>query len=372
MIKVLNIISDTNIGGAGMVLENYLRYMDRENFSVSVALPKNSLLTPKLRPYGVTVYELDGLADKSVDFGAIKELKAVIKKDGPDIVHTHGAFVGRIAGKQCGKKVVFTRHSGFPLSDKVKKQPFKAVYKYLAEHYTDKIICVSPICRDYLLEVGVKEDIFAIVINGVDKDERADGETVLGMRRRFGAEGYFTAGVAARIEPYKGQDVLVRAARILKDRGRRLKLVCAGTGSFEDEVKKLAADLDVEDTVVFPGFISEMPAFLSALDVQLNVSHIEATSLSLLEGLSIGLPAIVSNIPGNAGVIRDGETGLIFPEGDASALADAIEKVMDSPELLKKWGENALKDYEARFTGKVFAENTEAVYREVMEVYDGK
>ena len=366
--KVLNIISDTNIGGAGMVLENYLRHRDRDSFELSVALPSGSLLTERITPFGVPVYELEGIADKSMDMRAVRELKKVIRRADPDIVHTHGAFAGRIAGRQCGRRVVVTRHSAFPLPGRMQKQPFRTVYRLLTEHYADRIICVSPICRDYLTEIGVREDLFSVVINGVERKMRADEAHCAAMRKKLGTEGMFTAGSVARIEPYKGQDVMVRAARILKDRGRKIKLVAAGTGSFEPEVKALAVQLGVEDSVVFPGFVREVPELLSVLDVQLSTSHIEATSLSLLEGFSMGVPAVVSDIPGNAGVVTDGVTGRLFPDGDAGALADVIEQLMDSPGLLQTWGENAAADYESRFTGEAFARRIEQVYREVMEV----
>ena len=101
MIKVLNIISDTNVGGAGRVILNYLKYMDRDRFEVSVALPQGSLLKPQLEPFGIPIYEVDGMADKSLDWKAIKKLKQVIRLSGADIVHTHGSMSGRIDGRHC-------------------------------------------------------------------------------------------------------------------------------------------------------------------------------------------------------------------------------------------------------------------------------
>ena len=128
MIKVLSVISDTNIGGAGRVLINYLKYYDRENFSMVVALPKGSMLKERLAKFNIPIYEIDGMADKSMDFGAIKELKKVIKAENPDIVHTHGSMSGRIAGRQCGKVVIYTRHSAFPGQQQDKKRT-RPVYK---------------------------------------------------------------------------------------------------------------------------------------------------------------------------------------------------------------------------------------------------
>ncbi len=75
MIKVLNIISDTNIGGAGKVLINYAKYRDRADFDMSAAVPVGSMLIEPLREQGVTVYEVDAMADASFDRKAIGKLK---------------------------------------------------------------------------------------------------------------------------------------------------------------------------------------------------------------------------------------------------------------------------------------------------------
>ena len=112
MIKVLNIISDTNIGGAGRVLLNYAKYRDREKFDMSVILPSGSMLTQPLRQLSAEVYEIDAMADRSFDREAVGMLKELIRKIDPDIVHTHGSLSGRIAARACGKKIVYTRHCG--------------------------------------------------------------------------------------------------------------------------------------------------------------------------------------------------------------------------------------------------------------------
>ena len=99
MIRVLNIISDTNIGGAGRVILNYLRYTDKSKFETMVAIPKGSLLKEPLEQAGVTIYEVEGLADRSFHKDDVKTLQALIKQVKPDLVHTHGALSGRIASR---------------------------------------------------------------------------------------------------------------------------------------------------------------------------------------------------------------------------------------------------------------------------------
>ena len=369
MVKVLNIISDTNIGGAGRVLLNYLKYRDADSFDISVLVPTGSLLKPRLEALGAVVYEADGFADVSYSRSAVKALRQKILEIGPDIVHTHGSLAGRIAARRCGAKIVYTRHSVFPVSAKLKTGPGRLMNRLINEHYADAMIAVSPAARDNLAESGIPPEKVEVVMNGVEPMPRLTGDALTEAKRRFGTEdGIFTAGILARFEEYKGHSDILKAVRILKDRGIDVRVIMAGAGPNEENVRRESAELGLEDRIVMAGFVSDVPALLSVLDAQLNASWgTEATSLSLLEGMSMGLPAIVSDYGGNPYVIEDGLNGLVFPAGDAEKLAESMEELASSPDLRQTLGAGAKRVFEDKFTGRVFAENIENVYRRVME-----
>ena len=118
----------------------------------------------------------------------------------------------------------------------------------------------------------------------------------------------------------------------------------------------------------FLGFVSEVAPLLSALDLQLNASYgTETSSLSILEGMSMGLPAVVSDYGGNPWLIDDGEDGLLFPTRDASALARAVARLMDDRGELSRMGERAAEIFRQRFTGEIFAQNIENVYLDTLK-----
>ena len=369
MIRVLNIISDTNIGGAGRVLINYLQYADREQFDTAVALPRGSLLKAPLEELHTTVYEVDGIADRSYDKGDVKVLRELIRRVDPDIVHTHGALSGRIAAKQCGKKIVYTRHSAFPVPAKLRYPPGRWVNKWMNEHYADRIIAVSPAAAANLTDAGVSPRKITVMMNGVAPVERADPEACRAFRAKYGLqEGVFTAGILARIEPYKGHLHIVEAAQQLKGEGRKLQVLIAGTGGYEEELRVEVSRRGLEDTVFFLGFQSDVAPVLSVLDVQLNASYgTETSSLSILEGMSMGLPAVVSSYGGNPWLIDDGEDGLIFPNRDSAALARCVARLMDEPDTLRHMGERAVEIFHRRFTGQIFAKNVEQVYLDLLK-----
>ncbi len=106
MKKVLNIISDTNVGGAGRALLTWLKYMNRDSYEAAVIVPAGSLLTERIEALDIKVFEIDGISDQSFDRSAIRLLQNVIREYNPDLVHTHGSLSGRIAARRCGCAVV--------------------------------------------------------------------------------------------------------------------------------------------------------------------------------------------------------------------------------------------------------------------------
>ena len=80
MIKVIHILSDMNIGGAGTLLVNYLKNFDKSRFIIKIILPEGSLLTPRITALGYEVIEIEGLMDKSLDLSAIGKLKKIFKE----------------------------------------------------------------------------------------------------------------------------------------------------------------------------------------------------------------------------------------------------------------------------------------------------
>ena len=370
MIRVLNIISDTNIGGAGRVILNYLRYTDKNQFETMVAIPKGSLLKQPLEELGVTIYEVDGLADRSFHKDDVKTLRELIKTVKPDLVHTHGALSGRIASRFCGVPVVYSRHSAFPVPAKIKYPPGRWVNKAVNEFFADHIIAVSPATMDNLTEGGISEKKITVVMNGVAPVEETSAEERAALKAELGIpEDACVFGILARIEDYKGHLYLVNAAKLLKEKGyTNFRVLIAGTGDFEQDVREAVIVSGVSDVVQMLGFRSDVKELLNICDCQLNASYgTEATSMALLEGMSLGLPSIVSDYGGNPWLVETGVNGYVFPTRDSNALADCMEQLMNSADRGRALGEKAREIFREGFTGEVFARNTEKVYLRVLK-----
>lgn len=367
MIKVVEVSSDSNIGGAGKCILTFLRTYDRSKFDVSVIIPVGSKLKPEIKALGTRVYELEDLAEKSLDLKAVSKLKRLFKQIRPDIVHTHASMSARLAAKQCGIKTVYTRHSVFPPPAKISKGVGKLVNGFINNHTADRIIAVAEAAKDNLTATGVDEKKIDVVLNGVDALKPFDPETLGKTKEKYGIRpGQKTAAIVARLNEVKGHKYFVEAAEIIKKRGLDMKFLIAGTGETEDEIRGLIKEKGLEDTVVMLGFLNDVEPLMNVMDIQVNCSFgTEATSLSLLEGMSLGKPAVVTDFGGNPGVIKDGVNGYLVPTRDPKALADKIEKLASDDELYSRISKNCLEIYAKIFTSEANARKIEEIYNQL-------
>ncbi len=362
--KIIEVSSDSNIGGAGKCLITLLKNFDYDKLDVKVILPPDSLLKPEIEGLGIEVIEVAGIAEKSIDIGAIKEFRRIFKAEKPDLVHTHASMSARIAARQSGAKVIYTRHSVFPQSKRLTTFPGKLINGIINNHYSDSIIAVAEAAKDNLTDTGVSAKKISVILNGVDglKPE-SESEKHL-IRRRFGVnDGERVISIVARLEDIKGHNYFIEAAKMLIDEGVRAKFIIAGTGSYEAELKNKVKHLGLDKDVIFTGFITDVDKLMNITDIQVNASYgTEATSLALLEGMSIGVPAVVSDFGGNPGVITDGENGFVVPKQNSAALKSGIERLLNDEAMYNKMSEKSKEIFNSAFTSQIMTKNTEDLY----------
>lgn len=364
MKKIIQVLSDTNLGGAGRVLSNYLSAYDKSKYQVEVVVPKDSVLTEVFSSYGVKIHELEGIADRSYDKKGVRALRKLFAQEKPDLVHTHGAFSGRVAAKREKIPVVYSRHSVFPVS---KKQKLLALPMGLVNtHFADGIIAVSPAAVDNLVELGIPAKKITTIFNGVKPLVHTSLPEQVALRNELGVGNCFLFGILARLEEYKGHKLLLEACQSLKAEGRDFRLLIAGTGAEAEAVSAEIVALGLEDKVQYLGFWQRVEELLCILDVQVNCSYgTEATSIALLEGMSLGVPGVVSDYGGNPWVIAHGQNGLVFPSENVKELCSAMKRMMDDTALREQCQEGAVEMFRKKFTAEVFAQETEAFYEDI-------
>lgn len=132
-------------------------------------------------------------------------------------------------------------------------------------------------------------------------------------------------------EPIYGVDVIARAFVIAAKKKPDLHLTMLGNGSQAAAIRQIFLVGAVSDRVHFPGQIAyaDLPGYYQSADIYISASHSDGTSISLLEAFACGVPAIVSDIPGNREWVTSGENGWLFPDGDAESLATVILNAVD-------------------------------------------
>ena len=363
MTKVVNIITDSNIGGAGKCVLIFGENYDRTKIDLCVIIPEGSKLKPELEKRNVKVKEVKEIADKSFSLRGIIELKKALRELKPDVVHTHASMSGRIAARLLNiRKIVYTLHCVYEPSSKMKSLPGKLVSKVISSVFSHEIIAVAEAAKDNLTAVGISEKKISVVLNGITPVKSFSEEEKAALRSRFGVEeGQKVVSIIARLEPVKGHKYFIDAAEIIHNKGYDVKFIIAGTGSSEEELKAYAKAKNSK--VSFAGFINDPESLAAITHISANASYgTEATSISLLEGMSLGNPAVVSDYGGNPGVITDGVNGFLFPTHDAHAMAEKLEKLLSDESLYEEMSKNALEIFNKRFRADIYARNIENIY----------
>ena len=358
MIRLLHVISDTNIGGAGLQMMTLLKGLDKSKFEIKVVVPIGAKLAKHLQLEGISFEEIPHIADKSFSVRAVFMLHKVIKTYKPHIVHSHAALSARIAARICRASIVNTRHSVFPTT-KMQKLA-KPINFYMEELLGGKTIAVSPAAKVNLVEMGVSDLKITVIYNGVPEVKVCTEKEKQRTRARFDIPpDVFLFAKIARLDQVKGHDYLLDAAKKC-----RAYFLFAGTGEQYDHLAKRIKDESIHN-VRLPGFVEKIEDILNVMDAGVLASYgTEATSLSLLQGMSLGKPAIVTDYGGNPYVIEHEKNGLLVPVKNSDSLSKAMDRLMKDKRLYDTLGKNAKKTYKKRFTETIMVNQTTELYEE--------
>lgn len=359
MKKIIHVLTDTNIGGAGIWLLNFARAYNPEKYDCTALLPEKSLLTKKLTDLGFRVIEIPKIADKSFSVGGIKEFKKCFKAEKPDIVHTHASLSARIAAKECGIPVVSTRHC----IEAPKKGIKKLIYGAVNNSLSDIVIGVSKASCDNLERDGISKKKLRLVYNGVYPLEKYSDEEKKRIREAYGIPGdNVTVGIVARLEPVKNHKLFLNAANIISRERDDVSFIIVGGGSLEKELKEYCKELGLENKVIFTGYKSDITPEMNIVDINTLTSQREALSISLIEGMSIDIPAVATNSGGPAEVIENEKNGFVVSNYDEQEFARAVIKLVNDKELRHKMGAEGRKRAKDVFSVETMMKKLEDIY----------
>lgn len=199
---------------------------------------------------------------------------------------------------------------------------------------------------------GINERRIRVIHNGVPS-ERVD--PVASDRRPV-------IGCAARLEDQKQLDVLIEALVELPE----AHLVLVGDGSRRRDLEALGARLRVDERITFVGWVGDARPWISSFDVFVLPSREEAFPLSIVEAMFAEVPVVASDVGSVSEAIRDGETGILVPSGDPSALVEAVRRMLDQPDMARQMARRALQLAHERFGADTMVAAYEALWAEVL------
>jgi glycosyltransferase involved in cell wall biosynthesis len=335
--KILQVINSLNTGGAEKLLLESIPLYIKKGIKMDLLL-----LNGAETPFLTALKKHDSCSIISLGNGSVYnpflifKLIPYLKKY--DAIHVHlfpaqyfVAFAKLISFSKV--PLIFTEHS--TNNRRLENPIFKWIDKFIYKFY-ERIICITEKVFNIIQEhTNLPKEKFSVIENGVNLSAITES-TILNKNEIVPAineEEKVVIQVSSFQEP-KDQPTLIKAIRDLPN---NVKLILVGDGILRNECENLVKKLNLENRVFFLGIRTDVPQLLKSSDIVVLSSKYEGLSLSSIEGMASEKPFIASDVPGLREIV--GGAGLLFPQGDETALAKMITDLLNDEKLYNKVAE---------------------------------
>ncbi len=377
-LRILQVVSRLTYGGAAALIAQWATYLHKAGYQVDVCtIYSKGQFGEKLEQEGVTIYNLNLDPDhrtyqprRKYDFRVVRPLVHVMKNGSYDIIHAHlfptSLFVAVASYFALGPSYVISEHS---ISNRRRRlRAFKFLDYVVYSRYA-RIIAVSEQVRQALLRwlPGLEERV-RMVPNSVDPERftvpdwqvhRVRQE--LGITKRDRVILY-----AGRLIYDKGPDVLLKALLGLPEQVGSLKVLVAGDGPLDKDLRRQVKSLSLDRMVTFLGLRKDVPILLNVADLVVMPSRREGLPMILLEAMSARKPVIAAAVGGIPEVIEHGISGWLVPAEDHRALAKGIALLLHSTDLYNTLSNNAYQRVHMQYSTDVTIKKLIGIYYEVL------
>jgi glycosyltransferase involved in cell wall biosynthesis len=383
---VLYLHSSDDLYGADMILLNIVTGLDRTRFHPVVVLPDDmrhvGLLSRELAAAGIEFHHLPiailrrrYLSPRGLPgfLGRIVSGTMAIRRlaRGRNVQLIHGFTLAVIAAPAAAlalRRPLLMHAHEIILRPRLLRQGLH----FLAAKSARRLLCVSDAVRNNILEDQPGEAARVVVLrNGIPGAEPAR-ESRGELRRELGLpEGLPLVGMIGRISPWKGQEIFVRAANLLHERGVPAHFVAMG-GVFDgerrhlDRLHQVIAGTSLGPALTLVDFRKDARRFLPAFDLFVLPSTLpDPLPTVVLEAMAAGVPVIAAAHGGSLEMVVDGETGRLVAPGDPQALAQAMEALLSDPAQAARMGRAGLERFQRVFALGPYLEAIEGTYDQV-------
>jgi glycosyltransferase involved in cell wall biosynthesis len=381
--RVLFVNQACVLGGGELSLLEIARLLP---FQIRVALFKDGVLRERLKQAGVTVDVLDptgnGLSKIHKDsgwreaFGSLTLLVRITWRlqglaKNADVMYANSQKAMVVSALVC---IIARKPLIWHLRDILSAEHFsptmRRVAVTVANARASAVIVNSHATGEAFVAAGGRRKLVRVIHNGIDPkpfDGITDHEAVLARAELMPLDNSFLIGVFGRLAPWKGQHVVLEALCSLLG-------VCAvfvgdalfGETDYVHVLHKRAEREDLRERVRFLGFRNDIPRLMRAVDVVVHSSvNPEPFGRVIVEGMLARRPVVASAAGGVLEIIEDGDTGLLYPPGDGSALRAQIERLRNDPALCERLGASGYKKAQEYFSIPAMIDGVNSVITEV-------
>src|SRR5437588_4156971 len=344
--KILLFVGDFAGGGTQRYALRLLERVDRRRFEPTVAcfVPEGPLMAPAAKLARIVPFPLQGHLFNATGLASLLRFVRMLRAERFDVVHTLSdranvfGLLGCALARQRG--IVASQRSFDPITDGFTRAHPALVWlsRFLFRHVPDRITVNNSVIAAHLERVvGVCRERIRVIENGVDTERFAPRARDLALAAELGLrEGRPTLGIVARFAPRKGHDALLAALERFSPAERPI-LLAAGDGPlrghFDGEVRSRGLD----DWVRRLGFVADPASLYNLFDAFcLPTTFAEGTPTALIEALSSGVPAIVSDLPQLRNVVEHDVSALVVDPARSSEIAAALRRLAAEPELRER------------------------------------
>ena len=367
--KIIHMISGGDVGGAKTHVLSLLAGLNKTE-TVHLICFTNGPFADEARQLGIPTTVI---ADSSL-LRTGKRILAMIRHDGYQVIHCHGAranMMGMLLRKKAGVPVISTIHSDYRL-DYLGRPMAALTYgniNKIALRRFDAWVGVSAGMTNLLISRGFDPQRVYTLYNGVDFSRQPEIVPRDAYLKSIGLsveEDTVVFGIAARINPVKDMTTLIRAFAAAVEECPNIRLVIAGDGEQEAEIRALARELCPSGTVCFAGWVQQIDSFYNALDVNVLTSLSETFPYALTEGARMHCATIASRVGGVPYLIDDGFNGLLFEPRDVAKLTSHMVYFARHREERLAMGEKLYEKARRDFSLEAMVSKQESIYETII------
>jgi glycosyltransferase involved in cell wall biosynthesis len=281
-----------------------------------------------------------------------------------DLIHCHTGRGHSLAALTAG-----CHRTPFLVTRRVDFLPNQSWFNRYKFRRAARIVCISRFIADQLADWGLSRERMAVIPSAVPppNPKLLTPQHREAVRVRLGiAPALKIIGNIAALVGHKDHATLLRAAKALTERRRDVRFVILGDGELKSQLLSMRRELGLVEQVLMPGFVPQAEQCLPAFDVFAMSSCMEGLGSIVLDAFNAGVPVATTAGGGLPELVRHEETGLLAPVGDAPALADAINRLLDDPALGQRLCDRAKLKVTSDFSVARMAERYQAAYEEIL------